>query len=113
MHNIHLMISAIGIIASALMVAVYFWARGRLTYLSWSNSTGLGFLLGFAAIGVICIDKTLFSIVIAGYILYFIYLKDRAEFNQKTEQIMLSLFSGVIIGLSGLIGFVLCAWEYS
>ena len=104
MYNFSLLMLAVGMIASLVTVAVYLWKCGRLTYSSWSQCAGLGLLLGLAAEESICLGKVFVSLIISGYIIYFIYLKEYSEKNIKNENMMLSLVAGVVIGVSGLIG---------
>lgn len=107
--NNYLLIILFGIFISLLGITFYLWKEGDLTYTSWFNCSGSGILLGFAAIESRCINKSLFSIFIAGYIIYIFILKKFYEKNSYTKRLMLSLFSAVFISISGLIGIILCS----
>jgi len=85
------------------LIAIFLWRHNALTHSRWLQTSAFGVFLGLGAIESICWGKSFFSIFIAGYVLYFIYLKQTSEISIKTKCTMLSLMSGVVVGFSGLI----------
>lgn len=109
MHEIHIAIVIAGVVISSLLVAIYLWARDKLSYQTWLNCSGFGLVLGLVANGSLYIAYLLFAFIIAAYVAYFIHLKSSPGFNFTTESTMGSLFSGVVIGIFGLLGCIICA----
>ena len=108
MHSLHIFIILFGVVTSALVVALYYWAQGRLTSKDSYLAFGFGGLLGLVAIGATYDNYFVFIVLFSSYIAGFLYLKNNAEFNLQTETAMASMFMGAVIGFSGLLGCIVC-----
>lgn len=108
MHSLHIIVLIIGVFGSTSVVALYYLAQDRLATKNALFTLGFGGLLGLVAIGAIYSNYFTFAILFSSYVAYFVYLKNVIEFNLKTESTMGSLFMGVVIGFSGLLGCIVC-----
>lgn len=109
MHELHLVILILGMLIASGLIALYYWGTDNFSQNAWLSATGLALILGYSAVGALGVSYLLFAIIISAYVAYFIYLKDYQPFTSVTESSMVSLVSGVIIGISGLIGCIICA----
>ncbi|MFD1218441.1 MULTISPECIES: hypothetical protein [Microbulbifer] len=109
MHEIHLAILILGTLMAGGLTALYYWSTDNLSHGTWLSSTGLALVLGYSAVAALGISYLLFAIIIGSYVVYFVYLKDYQQFTPTTESSMASLVCGSVIGISGLIGCILCA----
>lgn len=107
MQNLHLAIVLSGVILAGALVFLYYWGQNRADG-SLIGTLLLGVILGLVTVGALLQSYWLFSFILAGYAAYFIYLRDHSAFNATTESTMASLFAGGVIGLSGLVGCILC-----
>ena len=108
MHDIHLSIVFIGILVGLVMASIYLWIRDSLNTNSIFNVVGFGLVLGLLASASLFNSWFIFIIIMSAYAAYFIYLKDYSAFSPASEGTMVSLVTGVVIGLFGLIGCVVC-----
>ncbi len=109
MHELFLAILILGTLIASGLVALYYWGTDNFSKSTWFSTTGLALALGYAAIGALGISYLIFAIIIGAYVVYFIYLKDYQSFTPITESSMVSIASGVVLGMSGLIGCIICA----
>lgn len=106
MHQLYVIIIILGVVLGSLMVAAYLWVREKLSKDTWLNCIGFGVLLGMLAVASLFNNYFIYVFIMAGYVSYFIYLKDQAEYTFLKESTMLSLILGAFIGFFGLIGCV-------
>lgn len=109
MHELHLIILILGTLIASGLIALYYWGTDNFSQSTWLSATGLALILGYAAVAALAISYLLFAMVIGAYVVYFVYLKDYQPFTSITESSMASLVSGVTIGVSSLIGCIVCA----
>lgn len=108
MHELHLVIIVIGVVSAVAVVSMYYWAAGRLATHEHFNAVLLGCLLGVAAIGAQYYSYIVFSVLVGFYVAYFIYLKSHFDSHWNTAGTMASLVIGTVIGVSGLLGCIVC-----
>ncbi len=109
MHDLFLAIIVFVTFIAGGLIALYYWGTDNFSKSNWFSTAGLSLSLGYAAIGALGISYLLCSIMIGAYVAYFVYLKDYQSFTPITERSMVSIASGVVIGMSGLIGCIVCA----
>lgn len=109
MHETHLIILILGTLIASGLIVLYYWGTDNLPHRTWLSAIGMALLLGYSAVAALGISYFLFTIIIGAYVAYFVYLKDYQPFTSMTEGNMASLASGVVIGISGLIGCIVCA----
>ena len=111
MHSIHILILIIGIVVPLILARVYCVNRGVFGKSETVVALLLGLFLGLAALGALHKNYFMYAILIAGYISYFHYLKINFEFNKDIESTFVSLVVGVVIGLFGLVGCLVCSMQ--
>ena len=108
MHQLHLTILIFGVVFSSLLVAAYLWSRDKLTKDTWFSCIGFGVILGVVASASLFKSYFIYTVIMAGFVAYFVYLKDYTEYSFLKESTMCSLFLGALSGFFGLVGCIVC-----